>query len=95
MSVHHRLSIQKAIAKLASFIKSVTNSLLINIRFDTSVDIVREPTTYGGAMNSEQKEDRIKWKNTINKELKEMDKRGVWEIIDEKDIPINCRCIKN
>jgi hypothetical protein len=24
-----------------------------------------------------------------------MDKRGVWEIIDEKNIPINCRYIKN
>jgi hypothetical protein len=23
-----------------------------------------------------------------------MEKRGVWEIIDEKDIPINCRCIR-
>jgi hypothetical protein len=33
--------------------------------------------------------------NAISKELKEMEKRGVWEIIDEKDIPINCRFIKN
>jgi hypothetical protein len=24
-----------------------------------------------------------------------MEKRGVWEIIDDKIIPINCRCIKN
>jgi hypothetical protein len=24
-----------------------------------------------------------------------MEKRGVWEIIDEKNIPMNCRCIKN
>jgi hypothetical protein len=24
-----------------------------------------------------------------------MEKRGVWEIIDEKHIQINCRCIKN
>jgi hypothetical protein len=24
-----------------------------------------------------------------------MEKRGVWEIIDEKVIPINCQCIKN
>jgi hypothetical protein len=38
---------------------------------------------------------KIKWKNTINKELKEMEKRGVWEIIDEKSIPINRQYIKN
>jgi hypothetical protein len=30
-----------------------------------------------------------------DKELKEMEKRGVWEIIDEKDIPINHQCIKS
>jgi hypothetical protein len=56
---------------------------------------VKEPTTYEEAINSEKKEDQIKWKSAINKELKEMEKRGVWKIIDEKNIPINCRCIKN
>jgi hypothetical protein len=56
---------------------------------------VKEPTTYEEAINSEKKEDQIKWKSAINKELKEMEKRGVWEIIDEKNIPINRRCIKN
>jgi hypothetical protein len=60
-----------------------------------STEIVKEPTTYEEAINSEQKEDQIKWKNAIDKDLMEMEKRGVWEIIDEKDIPINCRCIKN
>jgi hypothetical protein len=60
-----------------------------------STIIVKEPTTYEEAINSEKKEDQIKWKSAIDKELKEMEKRGVWEIINEKDIPINCRCIKN
>jgi hypothetical protein len=60
-----------------------------------SSDKFKEPTIYEEAINSEQKEDQINWKNVINKELKEMEKRGVWEIIDEKDIPINRRCIKN
>jgi hypothetical protein len=53
--------------------------------------IIKEPTTYEEAINSGQKEDQISWKSAIDKELKEMEKRGVWEIIDEKDIPINCR----
>jgi hypothetical protein len=60
-----------------------------------STVIIKGPTTYEEAINNEQKEDQIKWKNPIDKELKEMKKRGVWEIIDEKDIPIYCRCIKN
>jgi hypothetical protein len=45
---------------------------------------VKEPTTYEEAITCEQKEDHFKWKSTINKELKEKEKRGVWEIIDEK-----------
>jgi predicted transcriptional regulator len=56
---------------------------------------VKEPTTYEEARNCEKKEDQIKWKSAINKELKEMEKRGVWEIIDEKNIPINRQCFKN
>jgi hypothetical protein len=33
---------------------------------------VKEPTTYEEAINSEKKEDQIKWKSAIDKELKEM-----------------------
>jgi hypothetical protein len=49
-----------------------------------STEIIKELTTYEEAINSEQKEDQIKWKNAINKELKEMEKRGFWKIIDEE-----------
>jgi hypothetical protein len=55
---------------------------------------VKESITYE-AIKSEKKEYQIKWKSAINKELKEMEKRGVWEIIDERNIPINRQCIKN
>jgi hypothetical protein len=48
---------------------------------------VKEPTTYEEAINSEKKENQIKWKSAIDKELKEMEKRGVWEVIDEKKYP--------
>jgi hypothetical protein len=60
-----------------------------------STEIIKEQTSYEEAINNEQKEDQMKWKNAIHKELKEKEKGGAWEIIDEKDIPINCRCIKN
>jgi hypothetical protein len=49
-----------------------------------SAVMIKEPITYEEAINSEQKEDQIKWKSAINKELKELEKSGVWEIIDEK-----------
>jgi hypothetical protein len=42
-----------------------------------STVVIKEPTTYEKAINCEQKEDQIKWKSAINKELKEMEKRGV------------------
>jgi hypothetical protein len=56
-----------------------------------STEIIKESTTYEESINSEQKEEQIRWKNAINKQLKEMEKRRFWKIIDEKDIPINCR----
>jgi hypothetical protein len=60
-----------------------------------STVMIKERTSYEEVINCEQKEDQITWKSAISKELKEMEKRGVWEIIDEKDIPINRQCIKN
>jgi hypothetical protein len=56
-----------------------------------SADFVKEPTTYEEALNCECKEDQMKWKDRINyefkatnRELKEIMKRGVREVTDEK-----------
>jgi hypothetical protein len=40
-----------------------------------STDIVKEPTSYEESINSEQKEDQMKWKNVIDKDLKNGEKR--------------------
>jgi hypothetical protein len=42
-----------------------------------------------------RKQAKLAWNEAIDKELNDMTKRGVWEVIDEKDIPEDCRCIKN
>ena len=34
-------------------------------------------------------------KEAIDKELNEMTKRGVWELIDENNIPSDQQCINN
>jgi hypothetical protein len=60
-----------------------------------SAEFVKESTTYEEAINCERKEDKIKCKDAIIRELKEMAKRGVWEVIDEKNIPMIYRFIKN
>jgi ABC-type amino acid transport substrate-binding protein len=49
-----------------------------------SADFVKEPTTYEEAVNCERKKDQNRWKDAINKELKEIKKRGVREFIGEK-----------
>jgi inorganic triphosphatase YgiF len=40
-----------------------------------STIVIKEPTTYEEAINSEQKEDQIKWKSVIDKELKKWRKK--------------------
>jgi hypothetical protein len=44
----------------------------VNLAF-FSTEIVQEPKTHEETINSEQKEDQIKWKNAIDKELNEME----------------------
>ena len=56
---------------------------------------VKEPSTFEEAINCEKKEEQDAWKEAIDKELSEMTKRGVWQVIDDKDIPSDRRCIKN
>jgi hypothetical protein len=48
--------------------------------------IIKEPTTYEDVINREQKEDQIKWKSVINKELKEIEKRGRCKNAIDKDL---------
>jgi hypothetical protein len=55
----------------------------------------KEPSSFEEAINCENKDDQKAWKEAIEKELNKMTKRGVWEIIDEKDFPNDQRCIQN
>jgi hypothetical protein len=47
----------------------------------------KEPSSFEEAINCENKDDQKSWKEAIEKKLNEMTKRGVWEVIDEKDVP--------
>ena len=53
-----------------------------------------EPTTFDEAWNHDDPRIREKWREAINKELEEMDKKEVWEIIKKADIPQDRRTIK-
>ncbi len=66
----------------------------VNLALFTTA-FIKEPSSFEEAINCERKEDQDAWKEAIDKELTEMSKRGVWEVIDEKDVPNDRRCIKN
>jgi hypothetical protein len=51
------------------------------------ISFTKEPSSFEEAINCENKDDQNAWKEEIEKELNKMTKRGVWEIIDEKDVP--------
>jgi predicted transcriptional regulator len=57
--------------------------------------LTKEPSSFEEAINCENRDDQKAWKEEIEKELIEMTKRGVWEIIDEKDVHNDGHCIKN
>ena len=60
-----------------------------------TTNLMKEPSSFEEAINCKRKEDQDAWKEAINKELNEMTKRGVWEVIDEQNVPNDRRCIKN
>jgi uncharacterized protein with HEPN domain len=53
-----------------------------------------EPSTFDEAWNHDDPKARGKWRDAIQKELFDMDKQQVWEIIKKEDIPENGRTIK-
>jgi hypothetical protein len=52
-----------------------------------TTSFTKEPSSFEEAINYENKDDQKAWKEAIEKELNEMNKREVWEVIDEKDVP--------
>jgi hypothetical protein len=52
-----------------------------------TTSLTKEPCSFEEAINCENKDDQKAWKGAIEKKLNEMTKRGVWEVIDEKDVP--------
>jgi hypothetical protein len=66
----------------------------VNLALITT-SLTKEPSSFEEAINCENKDDQEAWKEAIEKELNKMTKRGVWEVIDEKDVPNDRLCIKN
>jgi hypothetical protein len=60
----------------------------------SGIVIDEEPSSFDEAWNNDDPRARGKWLDTIKKELCDMDKQQVWEIIKKEDIPESRRTIK-
>jgi Reverse transcriptase (RNA-dependent DNA polymerase) len=67
----------------------------VNVAMFSSASVYQEePKTFDEAWNHENLAMRDKWREAINKELEEMNKKQVWEVIKKEEIPKNRRTIK-
>jgi hypothetical protein len=60
-----------------------------------TIAFIKEPSSLEGAIYCKRKGYQNAWKKAMDKELNEMTKRGVWEVINEKDVPNDGCCIEN
>ena len=56
--------------------------------------LLEEPKTFKDAWDNPNEEQRTKWQDAIKKELQDMEKRQVWELIKRTDMPNDRRCVK-
>jgi hypothetical protein len=55
----------------------------------------KEPDSIDEAYNIPNLEKRAKWWEAIQRELKEMEDKGVYKKIEKSELPSNCVCVKN
>jgi hypothetical protein len=65
-----------------------------NFAFFGIESVEREPTTFDEAWNHTDPRSQEKWREAINKEFQEMEKKEVWEFMKKEDIPHDRRTIK-
>jgi hypothetical protein len=65
-----------------------------NVAFFSGIVIDEEPSSFNEAWNDVDPKSRGKWQDAIKKDLCDMDKQQVWEIIKKEDIPEYRRAIK-
>jgi hypothetical protein len=64
------------------------------LRFLAEFLLIKKPSRFDKAWNHDDPNARGKWRDAIKKELCDMDKQQVWEIIKKEYIPENRRTIK-
>jgi hypothetical protein len=65
-----------------------------NFAFFGAGTVEKEPSTFEEAWNHDDPRSQEKWREAINKEFEEMEKKQVWEVMKKEDIPQDRRTIK-
>jgi Reverse transcriptase (RNA-dependent DNA polymerase) len=60
-----------------------------------TVEQPKEPGTFNEAFNHPEEDVRLKWREAIHKEFKEMNLRGVWKKASKEDMPVGRRCVNS
>jgi hypothetical protein len=83
-------------AKIVERIKQGREILLdhANFAFFGVGTVEREPSTFEETWNHDDPRSQEKWREAINKEFEEMEKKHVWEVMKKEDIPQDRRTIK-
>jgi hypothetical protein len=55
----------------------------------------KEPASFDEAYNNPNLEKRAKWREAIQRELKEIEDKGVYKKIEKSELPSNRVCVKN
>jgi hypothetical protein len=53
-----------------------------------TVEQPKEPGTFNEAFNHPEEDVRLKWREAIHKEFKEMNLRGVWKKVNKEEMPV-------
>jgi hypothetical protein len=86
-------------AKIVESIEQGREILLnhTNFAFIGVGTVEKEPITFEEAWNHDDPRSQEKWREAVNKEFEEMEKKQVWEVMNKEDIPqdrtIKCKWI--
>jgi hypothetical protein len=89
-------SFNPKVAKIVERIEQGREILLdhANFVFFGGGTVEKEPSTFEEAWNHDDPRSQDKWREAINKEFEEMEKKQVWEVMKKEDIPQDRRTIK-
>jgi Reverse transcriptase (RNA-dependent DNA polymerase) len=60
-----------------------------------TVEQPKEPGTFNETFNHSEEDVRLKWREAIHKEFKDINLCGVWKKVSKEEMPVGRRCVKS